>query len=195
MSSNDDRHFLAQAGHDLGSALWFGGSVMGVAGVNKSGQDLRDGLDKIRVAGSAWQRFAPAQWLGVGSVLVLGSRLTLASKGRVAAQEGFGRAGAAKAAVAVAGTLATGYAAYSGRRISQLAEEAERNGDGVDVQDASIPTEKTPAELAQWQKRQRVAQYLVPALSGANIVLNSYLVQSYRPATAAKGVLRRLLPS
>src|SRR5918997_2315185 len=60
-SSRSDNHAVAQAVHDLGSALWFGGSVMGVAGVNKSGSDLRDPLDKIRVAESGWQRFAPAQ--------------------------------------------------------------------------------------------------------------------------------------
>ena len=45
-----DSRVAAQAVHDLGAALWFGGSVMGVAGVNKSGADLRDGIDKVRVA-------------------------------------------------------------------------------------------------------------------------------------------------
>jgi hypothetical protein len=59
MTSSDSSHVLAQAVHDLGSALWFGGAVMGVAGVNKSGNDLRDGVDKVRVAESAWNRFAP----------------------------------------------------------------------------------------------------------------------------------------
>jgi hypothetical protein len=44
---------VAQAVHDLGAALWFGGSVMGAAGVNKAGADLRDELDKVRVAESA----------------------------------------------------------------------------------------------------------------------------------------------
>ena len=79
--STDDSRVAAQAVHDLGAALWFGGSVMGVAGVNKAGKDLRDGVDKVRVAESAWQRFAPVQWLGIGAVLVAGSRLTWESKG------------------------------------------------------------------------------------------------------------------
>jgi hypothetical protein len=39
-----------------------------------------------------------------------------------------------------------------------------------------------------------VTQFLVPALAGANIVCNSWLVQSYRAGATAKGVLRRLLP-
>lgn len=120
---------------------------------------------------------------------------TRASKGRLAAQHGWARAGSTKAAVAVAGAAATAYAAYSGKKISDLTRQAEAAGRPVDVQDASIPNAQTPPEVATWQKRQRVVQYLVPALSAANIVLNAYLVQTYRPGAAAKGVIRRLLPS
>jgi hypothetical protein len=36
--TNSDNHYIAQAVHDLGSALRFGGTVMGAAGVNKSGE-------------------------------------------------------------------------------------------------------------------------------------------------------------
>ena len=191
----DDSHTVAQSVHDLGAALWFGGSVMGVAGVNKSGADLRDGVDKVRVAESAWQRFAPAQWLGIGAVVVAGSRLTLMSKGRLALQHGVGRAGAAQAATAVAGIVATAFAAYSGSRIGKLTEQANARGEGVDVHDATIPNAETPPEVATWQRRQRVAQYLVPLFAGANIVLNAYLTQQYRPGRTVAGVARRLLPS
>lgn len=190
----DDSHVLAQAVHDLGAALWFGGAVMGVAGVNKSGNDLRDPLDKVRVAESAWQRFAPAEWAGIAAVLVAGSTLTRASSVRLATQHGWARAGGAKAAVAVAGAAATAFAAYSGQKIGQLTEQAAAAGRAVDVQDASTPSAQTPPELAAWQRRQRVSQYLVPLASGANIVLNSYLVQTHRPGATARGLVRSLLP-
>ena len=192
--SNDDSHVLAQAVHDLGAALWFGGAVMGVAGVNKSGNDLRDPLDKVRVAESAWQRFAPVEWAGVAAVLLAGSQLTRASAGRLATQHGWARAGGTKAAVAVAGAAATAFAAYSGQRIGQLTEQAAASGRSVDVQDASTPNAQTPPELATWQRRQRVSQVLVPLLSGANVVLNAYLVQTYRPGATARGLVRTLLP-
>ena len=192
--SRDDSHVLAQSVHDLGAALWFGGAVMGVAGVNKSGSDLRDGLDKIRVAESAWSRFAPAEWAGIAAVLLAGAQLTAASSGRLVLQHGWARAGATKAAIAVAGAGATAFAAYSGARIGKLAEQAAARGQQVDVQDASVPNEGTPADVAAWQRRQRVAQYAVPVLAGANIVLNAYLVQTYRPAATLRGVLRRVLP-
>jgi hypothetical protein len=195
MASTDDSHVTAQAVHDLGAALWFGGSVMGVAGVNKSGDDLRDGVDKVRVAESAWRRFAPAQWLGIGAVMVAGSRLTWESKGRLAVQHGLGRAGAAQAAFAVAGAAATGFAAWSGSRIGQLTERAQARGERFDTEDATIPNADTPPEVAVWQRRQRVAQYVVPALAGANIVLNAYLTQHYRPGATLAGIARRLRPS
>ncbi|TDC85443.1 hypothetical protein E1193_02950 [Micromonospora sp. KC606] len=61
MMTATDNHAVAQAVHDVGSALWFGGTVMGVAGVNRSGSDLAQGIDRIRVAESAWSRFGPVQ--------------------------------------------------------------------------------------------------------------------------------------
>ena len=192
--TDTDNHFVAQAVHDLGSALWFGGSVMGAAGVNKSGQQLTQGIDRIRVASSAWGRFAPAQWAGIGATLLAGVRLTQVGGRRLALQKGFGTVGGLKAGVAVAGAAATGFAAYSGSRIGALAEEAEQRGTPVQVKDATLPTDATPPDIARWQQRQRVAQALVPVLAGANIVCNSWLVQSYRVGSTLKGVVRRLLP-
>jgi hypothetical protein len=189
-----DNHAVAQAVHDLGSALWFGGTVMGVAGVNKSGADLEQGIDRIRVAASAWTRFAPAQWAGIAATLGAGLQLTRAGGRRIALQKGFGAIGALKAGLVIAGALATGFAAYSGSRIGKLAEQAELGGERLEVRDATQPTEQTPPELARWQRRQRIAQYVVPVLAGANIVCGSYLVQSYRTGATIKGVLRRLLP-
>jgi len=189
----DTSHVVAQSVHDLGAALWFGGAVMGVAGVNKAGNDLRDPLDKVRVAESAWRRFAPVEWAGIAAVLGAGTQLTRASKGRLATQHGWARAGGTKAAVAVAGAAASAFAAYSGNQIGRLTEQAARSGQRLDVQDASIPSAQTPPEIARWQQRQRAAQYLVPLTSGANIVLNAYLVQTYRPGATARGLLRGVL--
>src|SRR5215218_9246325 len=98
--STADSRVAAQAIHDLGSALWFGGSVMGVAGVNKSGADLTQGIDRVRVAASAWGRFQPAQWAGVAATLLAGLQLTRVGGRRVALQQGFATVGALKAGLA-----------------------------------------------------------------------------------------------
>ena len=73
------------------------------------------------------------------------------------------------------------------------AEKADQAG-GIEIKDATRPAATTPPELASWQNRQRVANYLIPVLAGGNIVCNAYLVQSYRAGATAKGVLGRFLP-
>jgi hypothetical protein len=190
--STSDDHAATQAVHDLASALWFGGSVMGVAGVNKSGADLSTGKDRIAVAASAWHRFSPVQWGSIAAVLYTGARLTRSSSQRLALQEGYARTGAIKVGFVVAGAAATAYANYCGHEIARAAEAAERRGEPVSVKDATTPTANTPKDLAAWQRRQRVAQVLVPLLAGGNVVCNSVLVQSYRAGATAKGVLGRL---
>lgn len=189
-----DSHAVAQTVHDLGSALWFGGAAMGVVGVNSAGRDLKDGADRIKVASSAWNRFGPLQWAGIGATMLAGLQLTRVGGRRIAMQKGFGSVGALKAGLTVTGAVATAYAAYCGSRISAATEEAQRRGEFVEVTDATTPTAHTPERIATWQRRQRVVQYLVPLLAGANIAAGSHLVQSYRAVATAKGVLRRLLP-
>ena len=191
---SDAAHPVAQSLHDLGSALWFGGAVMGIAGVNKSGADLSQGIDRIRVANSAWSRFGPVEWAGILSAVVSGARLTAADAPRIAAQRGMGSLSAAKTAALGLGIASTAWATYTGSRVGKVAEEINRRGDDVAVKDASVSTGATPPELAKWQSRQRVAQYLVPVFAGANIVFSSYLSQSFRPSATAKGLLGRLLP-
>ena len=193
MTTTTDNRFVVQAVHDLGTALWFGGSVMGIAGVNKSGSDLTAGIDKVRVASSAWSRFQPAQFGGIAATLITGLQLTRSNKERLALQKGYGSVGTLKAALTVAGAGATAYAAYSGAQIGKLAEQAARNGD-LEVKDATLPSAGTPAEIKKWQARQRVTQAAVPALAGAVIVCNAWLVQSYRLGSTVKGLLGRLLP-
>jgi len=190
-----DNHAIAQAVHDVGSALWFGGTVMGVAGVNQSGNDLSKGIDRIRVAESAWGRFSPVQWAGIGATMLAGLQLTRAGDRRLALQKGFGTVGAIKAGITVLGAAATAYSAYCGHRITTLAEAAYERGQDIEVRDATVPTSRTPEDIATWQRRQRFAQIAVPMLAGANIICGSYLVQSYRPVATVKGVLRRLLPT
>ena len=195
MTTQTDNHAVAQAVHDLGSALWFGGASMGVIGVNSAGRDLKDGADRIRVADAAWGRYAPAQWAGIAATLAAGLQLTRVGGRRIALQKGFGTVGTAKAALAVAGAAATAYAAFCGKKIADATAEAERQGEPIDVVDATTPTAYTPEKIAKWQRQQRVAQFVGPVLAGANIAAGSYLVQSYRAGATAKGVLGRFLPN
>lgn len=189
-----DNHAVAQAVHDLGSAMWFGGTLMGATGVNKAGRDLSNEFDRITVSKSAWARFSPLQWTGIAMTVLAGLQLTRSSADRLAAQRSFGSVGALKAGLTIAGIAATAYSAYCGGQIAQLAEQAREREQHIDVEDATTPTPHTPPDIAQWQRRQRIAQYLVPFLAGANIACGSYLVQSYRPRATARGIMGRFRP-
>lgn len=192
LRTKTDNHAMAQAVHDLGSALWFGGATMGAVGVNKSGQDLSQGIDRIRVAKSGWGRFSPLEWAGIGATMVAGLRLTRTTTGRLALQRSFGTVSALKAGVTVLGALATAYATFCGAKVATLAEQAYERGEDVEVKDATTPTPRTSEKIATWQRQQQVMQYVVPALAGANIALGSYLVESFRPLSTARGIKARL---
>lgn len=49
----------------------------------------------------------------------------------------------------------------------------------------------TPAEAAGAQRRLRILQWVVPALTGAHIVMNAMLDEQERPRVVTEGVLRR----
>ncbi len=50
---------VARSLHDLGLAAWFGGSLMGVVGVNKSAAAVTSRDQRARVANAAWAAWAP----------------------------------------------------------------------------------------------------------------------------------------
>lgn len=190
----NDSHAIAQALHDLGGALWFGGSVAGIAGFNKAGADLPNPVDRIRVANSAWTRFGPVQWAAIAAHLAGSVQITRSNKRRISLQHGYGRVGTVNAGLTVAGIAATAYASFTGQRIGKATKQALARGQQVDTKDATVSTDQTPPEIAKWQKQNRVAQYLVPVLVGGNVVTASYLEQLNRPGATATGVVRRLLP-
>ncbi len=90
--------------------------------MNKSGSDLEQGIDRIRVAESAWGQFSPLRRAGVTATTLAGLQLTrTAGHRRIALQEGFGSVRALKAGITVLGAAATAYSAYCGMRIGRAA--------------------------------------------------------------------------
>jgi hypothetical protein len=172
--------------------MWFGGTTMGVVGVNKSGRDLTQGIDRIRVAKSGWTRFSPLEWAGIGATMLAGLQLSRSSAGRLALQKSFRSVGTIKAGVTLVGALATAYAAYCGAKVATLAEQAYERGESVEVADATTPTPQTAEKLAAWQRQQQMIQYAVPVLAGTNIALGSYLTGSYRPGKSFKEMVRTM---
>ena len=56
--------------HDLGLAVWFGGSIFGILSLNPSVEVLDDPEERGKMVDEAWARFQPYGALGMGLVFV-----------------------------------------------------------------------------------------------------------------------------
>ena len=169
--------------HDTGLALWSGGSTMGAIGVNGATRAAKPG-DRIKVAGAGWKRWQPAH-IGAVAAYGLGSMgLILANRRRMRFQDGVGRLAMTKTAFTIAALGADAYATYLGRKAGQRAN--------VPVDSATTPTDETPKDVAKTLKQLRVAQWVVPALTGALVVLSAQMGEQQRPREVARGMAKRL---
>ena len=53
--------------HDLGLATWFGGSLMGAAGVNKAAAEAGSTDESLRFANATWQNWSPVNAAAIGA--------------------------------------------------------------------------------------------------------------------------------
>jgi hypothetical protein len=82
---------VARTLHDVGLAAWFGGSLMGAAGVNGAATVVEDPTQRLRVANAGWARWTPLNLAGIAAHLAGGAVLTGVNKGRLAGQQGVAR--------------------------------------------------------------------------------------------------------
>jgi hypothetical protein len=175
---------IARSLHDLGLAAWFGGSLMGAAGLNGAAAVVDDPTQRLRVANSGWARWTPLNLAGIAAHLAGGAVLTGSNKSRLVAQKGTATATTIKTTLTLAALAATGYARLLGTRLERAGE--------VPVQGGTTPDPATPEEVAGAQRRLTALQWVIPALTGALLVANARMGEQQRPNQAARGVLRRL---
>jgi hypothetical protein len=63
----NERHTLVRSLHDVGAAVWLGGSLMGAVGLNGASRNVMDSGDRVRVAASGWARWAPFSAAAIGA--------------------------------------------------------------------------------------------------------------------------------
>ncbi len=184
MASTDNT--VARTLHDVGLAAWFGGSLMGATGVNGAAAVVEDPTQRLRVANTGWARWTPLNLAGIAAHLAGGAVLTGANKGRLAGQQGVATASRVKTVLTVAALGTTAYARLLGKKL-------ERAGD-VPVEGGTTPDPTTPEEVARAQRQLTALQWVIPALTGAVLVVNARMGEQQRPAQVTQGLLRRLLP-
>lgn len=175
--------------HDVGLAAWFGGSLMGAIGLNGAAAGANDPQERLNLAETGWTRWAPVNAAAIGAYLVGGSGLLVSNRKRVARQKG---AGATTLAKTVLTGAALGITAWGGKLNRDVAAAGKQP-----VHGATEPTPGTHDKVARAQKQLRLTQWLIPATTGALIVLGAVQGEEQRPAAQVRGrarQLRRSLP-
>jgi hypothetical protein len=172
--------------HDLGLAAWFGGSLMGAVGLNGAAAQVEEPKQRLQVANAGWNRWTPVNLAGIAAHLAGGTVLLGANKGRVASQQGVAQATVLKTVLTGAALAATAWSRALGAKLDQAGE--------VPVEGGTDPSADTPEDVAKAQRQLRVLQWVIPALTGAVLVLNARMGEQQRPAQVSGGLLGRLRP-
>jgi hypothetical protein len=172
--------------HDLGLATWFGGSLMGAVGLNGAAGEVEEPKQRLRVATAGWNRWTPVNLAGIAAHLAGGAVLLAANKGRLASQQGVARATVVKTALTGAALAATAWSRALGAKLEAAGE--------VPVQGGTEPSVDTPEDVAKAQRQLKLLQWVIPALTGAVLVLNARMGEQQRPAQVTGGLLGRLRP-
>jgi hypothetical protein len=159
-----DDNTVSRSLHDLGLAAWFGGSLMGAVGLNGAAAEVEEPKQRLRVANSGWNRWTPVNLAGIAAHV----------------------AGGVKTALTGAALAATAWSRALGARLDQAGE--------VPVEGGTDPSSDTPKDVAKAQRQLKRLQWVIPALTGAVLVLNARMGEQQRPAQVTGGLLGRLRP-
>lgn len=168
-----ERNTLVRSLHDVGGAIWLGGSLMGAVGLNGASKAVTDPTERALVASAGWARWTPVNIAAIGAHLVGGLGLLLANRHRVAGQPGVTANTVIKTALTAA---AMGTTAYSGVLGAQIAKAGAVPADG-----GVLPNESTPADVAAAQQKLRLLQWATPVLTSAIVVLSAQQGEQQRP--------------
>jgi len=175
---------LARTLHDIGAAAWFGGALMGVVGLDGAAAATPDDRTRLRAADAGWQAWQPWKTAAIASHVAGSLALLWGNKGRLAGQRGAMAVNLAKTGVFAAALGADVYAAWLGREVAR--QPAGRPaGEADESSELSAAPEDT-------RRRLRVVQWVVPALTGLNIVLAARMGEQQRPTNVVAGLAQRL---
>ncbi|MEV7430468.1 MULTISPECIES: hypothetical protein [unclassified Nocardioides] len=180
------RNTLSRSLHDVGLAAWFGGTLANAVALNPAAAQATSSTDVGAVANTGWDRWTPVNAAAIGAHLVGSIGQLGGNKTRVAGQEGVGSMVVAKTALTAAALGATAYSRALGKKVSQETQMPAASG--------TEPEAGTPPEVAKAQKQLAALQWVVPALTGALVVVSSFAGEQQRATEQKTGFLGRLAP-
>ena len=182
-NATTEKNTVIRSLHDLGLAAWFGGSLMGAVGLNGAVASARPPQERLRLFAQGWARWAPVNAAAIGAHLIGGVGLLGANKGRVAAQRGARANTLTKTALTLGALGLTAWSGYLGKQVKERDHESAAG--------ATEPSPTASAELAKAQQQLQWAQWAIPAVTGALIVLGAQAGEQQRPQSLVASRLRR----
>lgn len=180
----NERHTLIRSLHDVGVALWLGGSLMGAVGLNGASRTIADPRERAQVASAGWAKWAPVSAVAIGAHLIGGAGLLAVNRRRAGAQAGVTANTILKATLTLAALGTTAYSGLLGTRIA-------RSG-AVPTEGATDPSPTTPEDVATAQRQQRLLQWVTPALTAVVVTLGAQQGEQQRPTQVLSGLGARL---
>jgi hypothetical protein len=175
---------VSRSMHDVGLAAWFGGTLANAVALNPAAAQAGTASSAGAVANTGWDRWTPVNAAAIGAHLIGSVGQLVGNSDRLTAQQGVATMSIVKTGVTAAALAATGYSRILGRKVSQQ--------HAVPAADGTTPTSQTPADVAGAQKQLTALQWVVPALTGALVVISAFAGEQQRPANVLTGITRRL---
>jgi hypothetical protein len=175
------RNTLSRSLHDLGLSAWFGGTLANAVALNAAASEA--GGDTGRVANEGWNRWTPVNALAIGAHLVGSVGQLKANSGRVAQQKGVAGMSTLKTLLTAAALGVTAYSRALGQKVDSAGNPSAKSG--------TKPTKVTKAEVAAAMEQLDRLQWVVPALTGALVVVSSYAGEQQRASEVSKGVAEK----
>jgi hypothetical protein len=179
------RNTTSRALHDLGLSAWFGGTLANAVALNPAAGEA--GGSSGKVANVGWNRWTPVNAAAIGAHLVGSVGQLIGNRDRVAQQQGVAGMSVVKTLLTAA---ALGVTAYS-RTLGQVVNGPGKGAGNPSSRSGTKPAKRTKAEVAAAQEQLDALQWVIPALTGALVVVSAYAGEQQRPSEVVKGVARR----
>jgi hypothetical protein len=172
--------------HDLGLAAWFGGTLANAVALNRAAAETSNYSSAGRVTNAGWNAWTPVNAVAIGAHLLGSVGQLRGNKDRLFSQKGVGTMSVTKTVLTAAALGVTAYSRVLGQKV------ADRPN--VPVESGTEPADSTPPEVASAQKQLKILQWVIPAITGALVVVSAYAGEQQRPGAVKEGILERLNP-
>lgn len=163
---------ISKAVHDIGTAIWFGGTLMGTMALNPAVEVLDDPEERGKMVDEGWALFQP--WAAAGLLGALISHIAIRRGGPKDASKCYKATAVAKDVLMVSALVSS----IASMALGEYALHQEPDA-YTPVEDGTTPTEGTPYETAQAQSGLTIAS-AVQLLSGVGILVAGAIMAAER---------------